>query len=199
MDTFESKKILRKEILDKRNSMNLNIKKELDNIIFNKFYESSYYKSANKIFIYVSYGSEIDTKKIINKSLDEGKRIFIPRTEYKAKLMDAVEIRSLYDLKEEKHGILEPSIDKEAIDPNELDLIVVPGVAFDKSGGRMGYGGGYYDRYFKKISYENSVKIKKVALAYCLQILEKVPMDKFDVPIDYILSENISINCISKK
>lgn len=195
MSIFEDKKKLREEILKKRKNISLNLKKELDRHIFNRFCESNYYKNANKIFIYVSYDTELDTKEIINKALEEGKRIFIPRIENKIKSMDAVEITSLDNLEESKYGILEPSIYKEAIDPNEIDLIIVPGVAFDCCGGRMGYGAGYYDRYFKKINKENLVDIKKVALAYDLQILEQVPMDEFDVPIDYILSENQSINC----
>lgn len=199
MSIFEDKKKLRKEILDKRNSMDLNIKRELDNCIFNRFYESSHYKNANKIFIYVSYSSEIDTKKIINKILEEGKRIFVPRTENKTKSMDAIEITSLDDLEESRYGILEPSIDKESINPNELDLIVVPGVAFDCCGGRIGYGAGYYDRYFKKINEKNLVRVKKIALAYEMQILNRIPMNEFDMTIDYIMSENQVINCKSEK
>lgn len=199
MSIFEDKKKLRKEILDKRNNMDLNIKRELDNCIFNRFYGSSYYKNANKIFIYVSYSSEIDTKKIINKILEEGKRVFVPRTENKTKSMEAIEITSLDDLEESRYGILEPSIDKESINPNELDLIVVPGVAFDCCGGRIGYGAGYYDRYFKKINDENLIRIKKIALAYEMQILNRIPMNEFDMTIDYILSENQIIDCKSKK
>jgi len=195
MSIFEEKKKLREKALQKRKNINLNLKKELDKRIFNRLHESSYYKNANKIFIYVSYDTELDTKEIINKALEEGKRIFIPRIENKTKSMDAVEITSLDNLEESKYGILEPSIYKKAIEPNEIDLIIVPGVGFDRCGGRIGYGAGYYDRYFKKINKENLVDIKKVALAYDLQILEQVPMDEFDVPIDYILSENQSINC----
>lgn len=195
MSIFEDKKRLRKEILDKRNNMDVNIKKELDKCIFNRFYESSYYKNANKIFIYISNNSELDTKEIINKALEEEKEIFVPRTEYKTKAMDAVKITSLDNLEESRYGILEPSIDKESIDPNELDLIVVPGVAFDCCGGRMGYGAGFYDRYFKKINEKSSVRTKKLALAYEMQILNKVPMNEFDMTIDYIFSENQIINC----
>ena len=71
-----------------------------------------------------------------------------------------------------------------------LDLIVVPGVAFDRNGGRMGYGAGFYDRYFKKISKDNIKKIVKLALAYDFQILEKIPMNEQDVPVNYIITEN---------
>lgn len=190
MAIFNEKKILRKEILEKRNNIDLVKKEEMDKKILNQFYESKYYKEAEKIFIYISYDSEINTKVIINKALKDKKKIYVPRTEFKTRHMDAVEIISLDNLIESKYGILEPSIAESHIDPSELDLIVVPGVAFDRNGGRMGYGAGFYDRYFKKINKENMNKIIKLALAYEFQMLDKVPMNAQDVPVDFIITEN---------
>ncbi|OOM76265.1 putative 5-formyltetrahydrofolate cyclo-ligase [Clostridium puniceum] len=190
MAIFNHKKILRKEILEKRNNIDLIKKEEMDKKILDQFYESKYYKEAEKIFIYISYASEINTKEIINKALKDKKKIYVPRTEFETRHMDAVEIIGLDNLIESKYGILEPSIKEKHIDPNELDLIVVPGVAFDRNGGRMGYGAGFYDRYFKKINKENISRIVKLALAYELQMLDKVPMNARDVPVDYIITEN---------
>jgi len=190
MEIFNDKKILRKEILEKRNNINLVKKEEMDKKILERFYESKYYKEAEKIFIYISYDSEINTKVIINRALKDKKKIYVPRTEFKTRHMDAVEITTLDNLVESKYGILEPKTEEPHIDPNEVDLIVVPGVAFDRNGGRMGYGAGFYDRYFKKINKENIDKIVKLALAYELQILDKVPMNAQDVPVDYIITEN---------
>ena len=189
MAIFNDKKILRKEILTKRNNIDVVEKEEIDKKILNKFYESKYYRESKNIFIYISYDSEINTKEIINKSLIDNKKIYVPRTEFKTRLMDAVEIRSLDDLIESEYGILEPSIYEPHIEPNELDLIVVPGVGFDRNGGRMGYGAGFYDRYFKKISKDKMKKIVKLALAYDFQILEDVPMNEQDVPVNYIITE----------
>ena len=190
MASFQDKKILRKEVLEKRNNLDFNKKEEMDKEILKKFYETQYYKKAKKIFIYISYSSEINTKEIINKALKDNKKIYIPRTEFKTRHMDAVEITSLDNLVESTYGILEPSKEAPYIDPNELDLIVVPGVAFDRNGGRMGYGAGFYDRYFKKIKKENIKKIVKLALAYEIQMLNEVPMNEQDVPVDYIITEN---------
>jgi len=189
MAIFNDKKILRKEILTKRNNIDVVEKEEMDKKILNKFYESKYYRESKNIFIYISYDSEINTKEIINKSLIDNKKIYVPRTEFKTRLMDAVEITSLDDLIESEYGILEPSIYEPHIEPNELDLIVVPGVGFDRNGGRMGYGAGFYDRYFKKISKDKMKKIVKLALAYDFQILEDVPMNEQDVPVNYIITE----------
>lgn len=190
MASFHDKKILRQEILEKRNNIDLIKREEMDKKILNKFYETQYYKEAEKIFIYISYSSEINTKAIINKALKDNKKVYVPRTEFKTRHMDAVGITSLDDLSESTYGILEPSIEAPHIDPNELDLIVVPGVAFDRNGGRMGYGAGFYDRYLKKINKENMNKIVKLALAYELQMLDKVPMNEQDIPVDYIITEN---------
>lgn len=187
---FSDKKILRKEIIKKRDNIDITEKEKMDKDILIRFFESKYYVDAEKIFIYISYGSEINTRKIISKALKEKKRIYVPRTEFKTRVMDAVEITSFDNLVESSYGILEPSIEKPYINPNELDLIVVPGVAFDRRGGRVGYGAGFYDRYFKKINKENTKGIIKLALAYEFQVIDKeVPMSEQDVPVDYIITE----------
>lgn len=188
-EIYSRKKELRKSILDIRNNLDFNTKKENDNIIRKKFLESSYYKNAEKIFIYISYSSEINTIEIINRALNDGKEIFVPRTVFKTKAMDAVKITSLENLKKDRYGIPEPEEDAPHINPDKLDLIVAPGVAFDNRGGRIGYGAGYYDRYFKKISNERSNIIKKIALAYNFQVIDNVPMDEQDVKIDCIITE----------
>ena len=120
MAIFNDKKILRKEILTKRKNIDIVEKEEMDKKILDKFYESKYYREAKNIFIYISYDSEINTKGIINKALKDNKKIYVPRTEFKTRLMDAVEITSLDNLIESEYGILEPSIEEPHIDPNEL-------------------------------------------------------------------------------
>ncbi|AGX41373.1 5-formyltetrahydrofolate cyclo-ligase [Clostridium saccharobutylicum] len=189
MEFLKDKKLLRKEVLDRRKDIDKKEKEKMDEIIEEKLYESSYYKNAKNIFIYISYDSEINTRNIINNSLKAGKKIYVPRTEFKTKLMDAVEVTTLDNLTKSSYGILEPSIEESAIDPNELDLIIVPGVAFDESHGRMGYGAGFYDRYFKRINEKSLKKITKLAMAYDFQVINKVPMDKDDVPVDCIFTE----------
>jgi len=189
MDIFNEKKALRKEILTKRKNIDTAEKEKMDKEILDRFFESKYYKEAENIFIYISYDSEIDTSEIIDKAFKDGKKIYVPRTEFETRLMDAVEITSFDNLIKSSYGILEPSIEDSHINPNELDLIVVPGVAFDRNGGRMGYGAGFYDRYFKKINKDNIKRIVKLALAYDFQVLEEVPMNVQDVPVDFIITE----------
>ena len=99
---YIKKKNLRQDILNIRNNMNESQKKDKDNFIREKFLKSEYYKKSNKIFIYISYSSEINTIEIINKALDDGKKIFVPRTIFKTKVMDAVKINSLNNLKKDR-------------------------------------------------------------------------------------------------
>lgn len=189
-----NKKSIRKEILKIRDNLDREEKEYMDSIIESRFINSDQYIHAGKIFIYISYSSEINTKNIILKAIKDGKKIYVPRTEVKNKNMDAVNIISFDKLVSNVYGILEPSKEENFIDPNELDLIVVPGVAFDRKKGRMGYGAGYYDRYLKKIDKRYSKKISKIALAYDFQIIDEVPMHENDMPVDYIITNTIIIN-----
>ena len=98
--------------------------------------------------------------------------------------MIAVKIHSLTELSVNNYGILEPiNVDKDKI-ANDFDIIVMPGVAFDENGNRIGYGGGYYDKYLEK----NIFKAKKVALAYEEQILERIESDFHDIKVDFIIN-----------
>ncbi|MDO5517647.1 MAG: 5-formyltetrahydrofolate cyclo-ligase [Clostridium sp.] len=188
-DISNKKKQIRQDILKIRRGMDIEKKLDCDKSIEEKFFESSFYKQAENIFIYISYDSEINTKSMINRAIKEGKNIYVPRTEFSTKLMNAVKINNFENLIESRYGILEPKKDEPFINPNDLDLIVVPGVAFDKDGGRIGYGAGYYDRYFKRINKENKSRITKLALVYDFQIIDKVPSDEEDVSIDAVLTE----------
>ena len=144
------KKLVRKEILNMRNNMS-NEKRILKNkLIYNLFINSDLYKKAKDIFIYVSFGSEVNTHEIIKKAIIDKKNIYVPKIDMKKKEMIAVKIHSLTELSVNNYGILEPiNVDKDKI-ANDFDIIVMPGVAFDENGNRIGYGGGYYDKYLEK-------------------------------------------------
>lgn len=184
-DRIVDKKILRKEILIKRDSLLKDTKIAFDNTIREKLRMMKFFNKAENIFIYIGFGSEINTADYINDFLNMGKRIFIPRTNIEEKTMEAVEIQSLDNLVKDKYGILEPSEDIEAVEKVELDLIILPGVVFDVNGGRIGYGGGYYDKYLQNLD----ESIPKVALCYDFQVINKVPMEEHDIKADCIITE----------
>ncbi|MGL4109416.1 5-formyltetrahydrofolate cyclo-ligase [Clostridium sp. LP20] len=186
------KQSIRKAIISKRDSIDTKSKMAMDSRIKDKLKESIFYKNSRNIFIYIGFGSEIDTAKYIEEFLLEGKEIFVPRTDMKNKVMEAVKINSLMELTESSYGILEPDIEVEAINKNDIDLVILPGVAFDKSGGRIGYGGGYYDKYLEGMNSD----IVKLAITYDFQVLDEVPFEEHDIKADYIITECRDINLL---
>lgn len=183
-ETIKSnKKNIRKSIIAKRD-----LKKEenslKDSKIFNNLISLNSYKRAKKVFIYIGFGSEINTKGLIEIMLKEGKEVFVPKVLEEE--MIALKITSLNNLIESKFKILEPVGEKSDIDGEEFDLIIMPGVAFDRSGNRIGYGKGYYDKYLKDVKSD----IKKIALAYELQLIEEIETEEHDLKVDSIITEN---------
>lgn len=189
----EEKKILRNKILSIRNSLDKEIKDKMDYEIYNKLINSELYLKAKNIFIYISFDKEIETKAIINKALNDEKKVYIPKIYRQDKSMRAVRLKSFEDLKENSMGILEPIDDSDYINKEEIDLIIVPGVVFDLSGNRIGYGGGYYDRYLKDIKEISN----KVVLAYDLQVIDFIEPEIHDISVDYIIT-NTKIRKILK-
>ena len=180
------KKKVREEIIKKRKNLSSEIKKEYDELIFKKLIESDIYKKAKKIFTYVSFGSEIDTIKLIKYALNDNKDIYVPKTDKINKEMLAIKINSLDNMSVDKWGILEPKdVDKNEIGEN-FHLIIMPGIAFDRKGNRIGYGGGYYDKYLSKIKETSN----KLVLAYDFQIVNNIENEPHDIKINYIITNN---------
>lgn len=181
----EEKKVLRDKVLSKRDRLDKEMKEFFDLKIFSNLKALDLYKNAKNIFIYVSYKSEIDTLNIINHAIEDNKNIFIPKT-YKDKSMKAINIRSLDDLKKNKLGILEPVNEDYVINKKDIDLIIVPGAVFDKFGNRIGYGGGYYDRYLEEIKNKKN----KVSILYDFQIVDKIEAEEHDIKVDILITQN---------
>lgn len=178
------KEEIRKSIQAKRKSLSNDMKKSLDHKIFHKVIQSDEYIKAKTIFIYVSFEGEVDTHEIIEHALKNGKKICVPKILSKEEGMSAVLIDSFEELKLSKYKILEPENANRKIDETIIDLVLMPGVAFDKHGGRIGYGGAFYDRFLRK----TRVDTLKIALAYDFQIIDLVPMEEHDVRIHGIIT-----------
>lgn len=186
---------IRKKIIKERDEIDREKKLLLDKLIEEKLVNTSIFKESKNIFIYLGFGSEIDTISFVKKFLKMGKVILVPVTDMGAKTMDAVKIDSLELLERNSYGIYEPKDSKEAFDKEEIDLIILPGVAFDEEGNRVGYGGGYYDRYLCSIRKD----IPKIALAYDLQVISGIPAEEHDIKADYIITESKTINSLQSK
>ena len=175
------KKILRKKAIEKRDLIPESKREEMSFKIAEKVLKSKEYKNAKTIMVYSCIGSEVNLERIINDALSKNKRMCFPRCIKETHEMDSVPVDDLSCLKSGAYGIKEPL--GKGIALQEIDLIIVPIVAFTKNKDRLGYGGGYYDRFFLK------TKGIKMGVAYSSQEEENVYPEKTDIPLDIIVTE----------
>ena len=185
----EQKKSIRTAYLSKRNAMDAEKRREASEKIAEKVFEDKHFKEAQTVFVYASYKSEADTVPIIQRALQLGKRVAAPKVQ--GEEMFFYEIKSLEDLLPGYQGILEPqNEDQEPVIPADNDIMLVPGAAFDRQGSRIGYGKGYYDRYWNQLISAYGSKPYLIALAFACQIFpKKLPTEEHDKKIDCILTE----------
>ncbi len=191
-----NKKDLRKKMLSKRNDLSPENIYEKSGIILERFYQTSLYKDAKRIMTYVPFQRELRTDLLIQRSLADGKEIYIPVTVPKEKKLIP---SKLIDLKKDlitgHFGVLEPKPSAfRPVAPQSIDLIIVPGLVFTREGYRIGYGGGYYDRFLANPKVEAS----KVSLVFDFQILSALPVDDYDLPVEWIFTETETIQCLKK-
>jgi 5-formyltetrahydrofolate cyclo-ligase len=171
------KSIIRDEILARRIS-HKNAEEDSKKIA-QKLVDLLQLKKAKNILLYYPHKNEVDTRFIIDRLLRSEKiNLFLPKV--KGKDLIPVRLKDLHSLKKGYAGIMEP--EGEAVTPEEIDVVVVPAVAFDTKGHRLGYGKGYYDRFLKKTD------ALKVGVAYDFQIVDRLPYEPHDVPVDLIVT-----------
>ncbi|HCY1256866.1 TPA: 5-formyltetrahydrofolate cyclo-ligase [Staphylococcus aureus] len=173
-----TKNEIRKYILHKMKTFNKAEKRKADTWLRNQFFATEEYKEANAIALVLSFNHEVDTFFIIEQALMDHKRIFVPKMDYLNHQMTFKEIFNLKDIDVDKKGIYYPTSKGETT--NNLDLIVVPGVGFQDNGYRIGYGGGYYDRFLA------NYQTKTISLLYDFQITSFEP-ESFDQPVDKLI------------
>ena len=193
MQQSGNKKHLRAEMRLHRAAVSTDQKFLIDDAICKQLIGSSVFEHAQMVFIYCSTLEEIDTYEILLESLRRGKRVCVPRCEEQQGVMTAREIRSISELVAGKYGIPEPRADAEVVHPSTIDLCVVPCLAADGRGYRLGYGGGYYDRFLA------GVHAQIAALCAEDRVLEEVPTEIFDIPCDLIFTERRILICETNK
>ena len=158
-------------------------REERDKKIFARMLRLKMLQEAEWFFPFVSYGTEVDTMRMIQYALQETKlRVAVPRV--RGKNMDFYEITSMNHLKKGYRGILEPDTDT-LVEAKE-GIMLLPGLAFDIEKNRVGYGGGYYDRYLAHYPCPDRITI---AVAYDFQIVHKIETDAFDQCADWIITD----------
>jgi len=182
-----TKRELRKQIFQRRDRLSGEEIREYSRQIARRLYGLPEYRESRVIMFFLSFRSEVDTRSMVEESLARGKEVLVPkalpdsREMIASRLLDCRE-----DLAPGAYGIPEPKESAlRAVDPLQIDLLIVPGVAFSEDGRRLGYGGGYYDRFFGRLRPE----VPLLALAFELQIVPEVPVQPWDRPVDLIVTE----------
>ena len=176
----QEKKKLREMMLKKQGELSLQYREESDRQIQRKLFAFPEFARAKTVFCFVSMEREVNTLPIIEQALKNGKRICVPRC-LALGVMEAVEIIGLADLKIGKYGIKEPKGYCKKVEKDEIDFGVIPCVTCDKEGNRLGYGGGFYDRYL------GDVEFYKAALCPLEMICDQVPVEKEDVRMNQVI------------
>jgi 5-formyltetrahydrofolate cyclo-ligase len=198
MDELENRKkrtLLRQGKLVERDSLSDTEKHELSSRISTKLAQLDQVRKAETIFIYMHFRSEVRTLDFIKLCLLQGKTVTIPLTVPREKRLLPVRITDPeHDVLPGFYGIPEPSdqlLRTAGCNPNDIDITVIPGSVFDRFGGRLGYGGGYYDRFLVR----EAPRTFRIALAYEIQIVHHIPMAQHDQLMDVVVTEERIYDC----
>lgn len=178
-EKYGRKKLIRKEVFARRAKWSDEQVEANSRIIAEKIIQTSQFQEASQIYAYIDYNHEVSTRGIIEAAWKTGKQVAVPKVVGKDLIF--YELRSFDQLEEGYYGILEPA-SGEIVDW-EKPLMIMPGVAFDSARHRVGYGGGFYDRFLEVH------KIPTIAIAFDFQIMNEVPVEPTDILPDVVITE----------
>ncbi|MFC1807501.1 5-formyltetrahydrofolate cyclo-ligase [Candidatus Omnitrophota bacterium] len=183
---IEEKDDIRRNVLAKLRSKSNEERYRESQEIKRRLFVDKDFQIAKFIMFYVSKSYEVDTSSMIEEALGLGKRVIVPVTDTKEKRLILSEIRDpKRELQEGPYGIYEPKKEyMRAVKIEDIDVVVVPGVAFDKKGNRIGHGGGYFDRFLKNLS----KTIPTIGLAFTSQLLERIKTLPWDIPVTRVIT-----------
>jgi 5-formyltetrahydrofolate cyclo-ligase len=183
---------LRKNLIKKRKKLSSSKIFKNSNQIKKTLFDLNDFKNASVILFYISYNNEVYTHEMIKDALSLGKKVIVPKSNTQNQTLILSKLTSWDDLELGSYGILEPKKEKiKKTSFEEIEIIIVPGVGFDKKGNRIGHGKGYYDKLLKK-----SKNAFHIGLAFEYQIIDKIPVDSHDIPVDMIITEDRIIGFI---
>ena len=183
----EDRQDLRQSILGARDTLSVNKRHEKSIAVMHNFWNLPGMQRWSTLFMYVNFRSEVETLELIKGCINRGIRVAVP-------LVDAAAVRMIpllikdpeRDLVPGYYNIPEPDPKKTLpLKPGEIDAAVIPGSVFDVHGGRLGYGGGYYDRFLVN----DAPQALRIGLAFEMQVVDKVPLEPHDQPLDILITE----------
>jgi 5-formyltetrahydrofolate cyclo-ligase len=188
-DIQSIKNSIRKDIQDNRDSLDKRSRQEKSVLIAGRLMGLDKYRDSSNVLAYYPFRSEIDTRMIIKDALGCGKEVALPRVGKEG--LDLYYIKDLSkDLEPGSYDIMEPIPSRcRPAEPHKMDMVIVPGVGFDRKHNRLGYGGGFYDRLLAGIPRS----VPRIALAFDLQVLDEIPVSGHDLKIDILITESRTI------
>lgn len=182
MSVAEEKRVLRQTLKARERSLSADYRARSGRAVVGALLSMEAYQSAECVCCFVGVGAEIDTVPLLRDALSSGKRLCVPLCAGRG-VMEMRRIRSLDDLSPGLMGIPEPSADAPVVEPSEIGLLIVPCLACDRAGTRLGRGGGYYDRFLKR--YHGAA----VLLCRERMLQDSIPADAHDISVTPVLSE----------
>ncbi len=193
MNTAEDKKALRRQLRQMRSEMPAEQRLGLSERIADRLISEEAYKNCETVLCFVSTAIEVETKKIIDTAFADGKRVAVPRCIFGTHEMEFAFIESLSELVSGAYGILEPPLHNELTLGGENSICIVPGLSFDEMGYRLGFGGGYYDRFLSEY------KGISCGVCYGSFVVGRLPCEECDVTVDKIITEERTIDLSGKQ
>lgn len=192
MNIIELKKGWRKRITKQKQGLSQEKWQEYSRLIQERLTESPLWKNSQHIAMYYSVEKEVDTLGLMKQAWAEGKNVYLPKCKPADKSLTFYQVDTFDQLETVYFGIPEPIPERcEPRTPAELDLIIVPGLVFDHKGYRIGYGGGYYDRFLQRVG-----QTPLVSLAFPFQVTEEeLPVNQYDLPVGHIFLPQDQIIC----
>ena len=175
---------LRRELQGKLERLKPEAKRLRSQEILTRLFNHPKFSQARSLSTYLALPSEVETRPLLKEARGRGKKVYVPWVDPEKKRIWMIGFEDIKELKPGLYGILEPVFDPKRVgDPASFELIIVPGIGFDREGGRLGRGGGYYDRFLKEAR-----QAYKIGLAFECQIVERVPRESGDIPVDEVLA-----------
>lgn len=200
---MESKKEIRKQILQKRDALSLQERQQKSQIIAQSVISTVAFQKSNKLLLFASYKSEVDVSLIMQYAFEMQKQVYLPKVI--GLEMEFYKVSSVSELRDGYCGIKEPEANisqKFVPKQEEIVFVLLPGAVFDKEGGRIGYGKGFYDRFLQNL--EKVVpksNLCKIAVAFTCQIVDngRIMKEEHDILPDYIVTEESILDCRREK
>lgn len=186
------KSAIRKELLMKRKTLLPDQVEKKSSQILSRLISLGILERPQVVMCYMDFRNEVQTGALIEYLLSQDKIVVLPKVNPETNELDLFQVEGFKDMVISKMGIQEPADHLQSVLPTDIDLILAPGVAFDLNGYRMGYGAGFYDKLLTIIRPDCAV----IGLSFDLQVVDVLPIESHDQPMDAVLTETRLINGI---